>query len=172
MMLLVVEYVSWIAFIGAGLIVAWLGADILRAKLGKRTKSAPEAAQESGRGLAGPAEPLKPQIVSEVSEPEAAVASEPEPTPEQPAIEPAEELVLPVTQAVTMADEVEESDNDEAPETAEVVAESAVELEPTEDSEEAEFVGADVVLVRRDPSVRVFDAVVAPSERKVHADRD
>lgn len=172
MMLLVVEYVSWIAFIGAGLIVAWLAADLLRARLGKRRKSSPETAQESGRGLAGPAEPLKPEIVSEVSEPEAAVEVEPERAPEQPVIEPAEELVLPVTQAVAMADEAEESDNTEAPESAEVQAETAVELEPTEDSEEAEFVGADVVLVRRDPSVRVFDAVVAPSERKVHADRD
>lgn len=160
MMLLFVEYIPWIAFIGAGLLVGWVGADIARSRLRKPRNAAPET-QDSGRGLAGPPERLKPE--PEVAEAAKAV----EVAPEQLEIEPAEELVLPVTQAVSLTEAADETEAEpEKPAETEAEQEPA-ELEPTE-----EEVSGEMMLVRRDPSVRVFDAVVAPSERKVLTNED
>ncbi|MCA8913734.1 MAG: hypothetical protein KDB82_18765 [Planctomycetes bacterium] len=164
MTLLIVEYVSWIAFVGAGLLVGWVGADMLISKRRKPRKPAPEPA-DSGRGLVGPAEPMSSARQASVGDRETETEEPRVEAPAQPEIEPAEELVLPVSQAVEMTEEAEE-------------AEEAAALEPEEpadlatdeadgQSEDEALVSGDVMLVKRDPSVRVFDAVVAPSERKV-----
>jgi len=156
MTVLIVEYVPYVAFIAAAGLVAWVGFDVLRARLARPRTAAPEAAQDSGRGLAGPAVPLSARaplvaelvpVVEPEPEPEPEAAAEPEPVAE---LEPEAEPELPVSQAVDVA---------EAPE------EDPVEKLPIE-------VRADVIAVRRDPSVRVFDTAVAPSERKVLSAED
>ncbi|MCZ7605919.1 MAG: hypothetical protein M5U25_07530 [Planctomycetota bacterium] len=158
MTVLIVEYVPYVAFTAAAGLVAWVGFDVLRARLARPRVTAPEAAQDSGRGLAGPAIPLSARapLVAEVvpvfepePEPEPVVAAEPEPEPVA-ELEPEAEPELPVSQAVDVA---------EAPE------EDPAEQLPIE-------VRADVIAVRRDPSVRVFDTAVAPSERKVLSAED
>ena len=158
MTVLIVEYVPYVAFIAAAGLVAWVGFDVLRARLARPRETAPEAAQDSGRGLAGPAIPLSARapLVAEVvpvfepePEPEPVVAAEAEPEPVA-ELEPEAEPELPVSQAVDVA---------EAPE------EDPAEKLPIE-------VRADVIAVRRDPSVRVFDTAVAPSERKVLSAED
>jgi hypothetical protein len=121
MTMLIVEYLPYMAFFAAGVLVAWVAADMLR---GRKRKPAP--AQESVRGLAGPVEPLR--------------ALEPEPE-------------IPVSQAVEL--QPEEAAPQAAPE-IEIAAACAA-------SEK-------IVMVKRDPSVRVFDTAVAASERKVVAD--
>lgn len=160
MTVLIVEYVPYVAFTAAAGLVAWVGFDMLRARLARPRGVAPEAAQDSGRGLAGPAIPLSARapLVAEVvpvyepepePEPEPVVVAEAEPEPVA-ELEPEAEPELPVSQAVDVA---------EAPE------EDPAEKLPIE-------VRADVIAVRRDPSVRVFDTAVAPSERKVLSAED
>lgn len=156
MTVLIVEYVPYVAFTAAAGLVAWVGFDMLRARLARPRGVAPEAAQDSGRGLAGPAIPLSARapLVAEVvpvfePEPEPVVVAEAEPEPVA-ELEPEAEPELPVSQAVDVA---------EAPE------EDLAEKLPIE-------VRADVIAVRRDPSVRVFDTAVAPSERKVLSAED
>jgi hypothetical protein len=122
MTMLIVEYLPYVAFFAAGVLVAWVAADMLRVR---RRKPAP--AQESVRGLAGPVEPLR--------------ALEPEPD-------------IPVSQAVVLP---------------------AQEFVPAVEVPEIEIAAATaasekIVMVKRDPSVRVFDTAVAASERKVVAD--
>lgn len=156
MTVLIVEYVPYVAFTAAAGLVAWVGFDVLRARFARPRAVAPEAAQDSGRGLAGPAIPLSARapLVAEVvpvfePEPEPVVVAEAEPEPVA-ELEPEAEPELPVSQAVDVA---------EAPE------EDPAEKLPIE-------VRADVIAVRRDPSVRVFDTAVAPSERKVLSAED
>ena len=156
MTVLIVEYVPYVAFTAAAGLVAWMGFDMLRARLARPRGVAPETAQDSGRGLAGPAIPLsvRAPLVAEVvpvfePEPEPVVVAEAEPEPVA-ELEPEAEPELPVSQAVDVA---------EAPE------EDPAEKLPIE-------VRADVIAVRRDPSVRVFDTAVAPSERKVLSAED
>lgn len=157
MTLIIVDVIPYFAFAGAGLILAWLGFDILRSRKPK-AKAAPA---ESVRGLAGPAEPLRE------------VTPEPE---------------VPVSFAVDLdpvAIEVETSDNIDGPEhlpepASRLGEDTEVNVEPvTEEDDEvraaadesARVLGGDT-MIRRDPSVRVFDAVVAASERKVLAPED
>lgn len=156
MTVLIVEYVPYVAFTAAAGLVAWVGFDMLRARLARPRGVTTEAAQDSGRGLAGPAIPLSARapLVAEVvpvfePEPEPVVVAEAEPEPVA-ELEPEAEPELPVSQAVDVA---------EAPE------EDLAEKLPIE-------VRADVIAVRRDPSVRVFDTAVAPSERKVLSAED
>lgn len=151
-MLLIVEIVPYVAFLGAAALVGWVGFDILREK--KRKAPAPEA-KDSGRGLAGPPQPLTEESPEEQVDNEVI-------------IEPAEELVLPSSHAVDVASEEESCENEvpepelePEPEEAEASSgELAPEAEEDLDSDET------VILVRRDPSVRVFDTAVAASERK------
>jgi hypothetical protein len=139
MSLLIVEYLPYFAFFAAGVLVAWVGADLLRSKRRKPVAMP----KDSGRGLTGPVEPLR-----------------------EPVMTPAEELVLPVSQAVAFAP---------AGASAKVALVTLVpeaELEPELAMAAVEPAAASekMQLVRRDPSVRVFDTAVAPSERKVSAD--
>jgi hypothetical protein len=133
MTLLIVEYLPYFAFFGAGVLVAWVGADLLRSKRRKPVA----APQDSGRGLAGPVEPLR-----------------------EPAMAPAEELELPVSHAVGFAPAETSAKVPAAP----AQSRRDIKVEATAAASEK------MVLVRRDPSVRVFDTAVAPSERKVVAD--
>ena len=146
-MLLIVEIVPYIAFFGAAALVGWVGFDMLREKRRKAPASEP---QDSGRGLAGPALPM-------TDEPEEDVDHEA-------SITPAEELVLPSSHAVDVAGEEEQCDNETSEPQPEDVEASSSELAPEAD----EDLDSDetVILVRRDPSVRVFDTAVAASERK------
>lgn len=136
MTMLIVEYLPYMAFFAAGVLVAWVAADMLRSR---KRKPAPK--QESVRGLAGPVQPLQ--------------ALEPE---------------IPVSQAVELQPE------ELTPKVAEEPAADdwapAEELKPEREIEIAAVRGASekIVMVRRDPSVRVFDTAVATSERKVVAD--
>lgn len=158
MTVLIVEYVPYVAFTAAAGLVAWVGFDVLRARLAGSRAKAPEAAQDSGRGLVGPAIPLSaraPLIAEQQPQPApvAAAKVEAEPAGEveaeiEPEIEPEPEL--PVSHAVDVAEEPEASPAEELP----------IEVE------------AGVISVRRDPSVRVFDTAVAPSERKVLSAED
>jgi hypothetical protein len=164
MTLLFVEYISWFAFAGAAVLVGWVGADMFMSKRRKAAKPAPEP-QDSGRGLAGPPEPMSSARQPEVKVEEPEIAEEPKvEAPEQKEIEPAEELLLPSSQAVEMTEEEKapEAEKESAPD-------EPVEVEAEESSEEV--VSGDI-MVKRDPSVRVFDAVVAPSERKVLTNED
>lgn len=154
MTLLIVEYIPYVAFTAAAGLVAWVVTDVLRSRKRAPAKS-PETAQDSGRGLAGPAEPLK-ALEPEEAEPVAEVVGEvAEETPE---LAPAEELELPVSQAKELTAEAEDAQ-----------AEGTEESEPADD---APVVAADVIPVQRDPSVRVFDTAVAASERKVMSPDD
>ncbi|MCA8914469.1 MAG: hypothetical protein KDB90_03585 [Planctomycetes bacterium] len=154
MMLLIVEYIPYVAFTAAAGLVAWVTADVLRSRK-RATAKAPEAAQDSGRGLAGPAQPLA-TLRPEAEEAVDSIAEEA--AEEAPELAPPEELELPVSQARDLSAEEETGAEAEAP--AEVTEES-------ETADDAPVVAAEVIPVRRDPSVRVFDTAVAPSERKV-----
>ena len=159
MMLLIVEYIPHIAFAGAAALVGWVAFDVLRSR--KRTKAVVETTQDSGRGLAGPAGPLVALAVDEDSDVEAddqaaevvSEVVEPETYEEAAELAPPEELELPVSQARELAPEPDEAE----------------EIEPEADTP---VVAANVIPVRRDPSVRVFDTAVAPSERKVLSAED
>jgi hypothetical protein len=133
MSLIIVEYLPYFAFFAAGVLVAWVGADVLRSKR-RRQLAAP---QDSGRGLAGPVEPLR-----------------------EPVMAPAEELELPVSQAVGFAPAGTSVKASAAP----AQSRRDIKVEATAAASEK------MVLVRRDPSVRVFDTAVAANERKVSAD--
>lgn len=149
MTVLIVEYIPYVAFTAAAGLVAWVSFDVLRARFARPRVLAPDAAQDSGRGLAGPAIPLSaraPLVAEVVPEAEPVVVAEIEP---EPAVEAAVEPELPVSQAVNVAEEPAEEP------AAEVAEELPIAVE------------ADVITVRRDPSVRVFDTAVAASERKV-----
>jgi hypothetical protein len=153
MTVLIVEYIPYVAFTAAAGLVAWVSFDVLRARFARPRVLAPDAAQDSGRGLAGPAIPLSaraPLVAEVVPEAEPVVVAEIEP---EPAVEAAVEPELPVSQAVNVAEEPAEEAAEEP--AAEVAEELPIAVE------------ADVITVRRDPSVRVFDTAVAASERKV-----
>ena len=157
MTLLIVDIIPYFAFGGAALLLGWLAFDILRSRKPAAAKPAPA---ESARGLAGPAEPLRD--AGRVAD-------------------------IPVSLAVNfepVAIVVEESDNADGPmlepepesrlgEDTEVSAEPVTEEEDVEAVvvESARMTGGEV-LIKRDPSVRVFDAVVAASERKASANED
>ena len=155
-MLLIVEIVPYVAFLGAAVLVGWVGFDILREK--KRRTPAPEP-QDSGRGLAGPPQPMTGESIE--TEPD---TEQKEPEPEI-IIAPAEELVLPSSHAVDVASETEQCENETRESEPEEPAASSTELAP--ETEEDLDSDETVILVRRDPSVRVFDTAVAASERKV-----
>lgn len=155
-MLLIVEIVPYVAFLGAAALVGWVGFDILREK---RRKSPSAPIQESVRGLAGPPQPIQDDADASEAAPED-VEQEPE---AEIIITPAEELVLPSSHAVDVASEPEQCDNE--PSDSEPVEAPSAELAP-EDEEDLDS-DESVILVRRDPSVRVFDTAVAASERKV-----
>jgi hypothetical protein len=163
MTLLIVEYIPYVAFTAAAAMVAWVVADVLR---GRKRAKAPEATQDSGRGLAGPAEPLQAVESETVAEVVAEVLDE---TPE---LAPPEELELPVSQAQDLAPD--EAAEELAPEEAAPEAEFATDdmAEEGQPSDDAPVVAAEVIPVRRDPSVRVFDTAVAASERKVMSPDD
>ncbi|MCB9893873.1 MAG: hypothetical protein H6839_05470 [Planctomycetes bacterium] len=159
MTLLIVEYVPYVAFTAAAGLVAWVAADVLRSRK-RTTGGVPETTKESGRGLAGPAQPLT-GLQPEVEDERAAIDEVGEATPD---LTPAEELHLPVSQARDLAAEDEQTAEAEEP-----AVESTEENEPVDD---APVVAAAVIPVRRDPSVRVFDTAVAASERKVMSPDD
>ena len=165
-MLLIVEIVPYVAFLGAAALVGWVAFDVLREKRRKSSGVNTPEAKDSGRVLAGPATPM----IDEPAQPAGAedgVEEGEKTSVVDDAIEPAEELVLPSSQAVDVASEKEECENhapESLPEPEEATATSeelAPEVEEDLDSDET------VILVRRDPSVRVFDTAVAASERKV-----
>ncbi|MBZ0137999.1 MAG: hypothetical protein K8I27_16705 [Planctomycetes bacterium] len=152
-MLLIVEIVPYVAFLGAAALVGWVGFDVFREK---RRKAPLIEAQDSGRGLAGPPRPMTEEP------PEEEDPSEDEPV----LIAPPLELVLPSSHAVDVASEPEQCEN-EATESDEVEASPEPESELAPEAEDNLDSDETVILVRRDPSVRVFDTAVAASERKV-----
>jgi hypothetical protein len=150
-MLLIVEIVPYVAFLGAAVLMGWVGFDILRAR---RRKQSPQPARDSGRGLAGPPQPITDQPEVEAEAPQVTIT-------------PDDELILPNSHAVDVAHEPDACDNAE-PEPDSVESSEQAELAPEAD----EDLDSDesVILVRRDPSVRVFDTAVAASERKAASD--
>jgi len=121
MSLIIVEYLPYLAFAAAAVLMAWVGVDVLR---GRRAKKVPGPAKDSGRGLAGPVMPLAEIPVSQAHVP-----------PEPEVLAPQAEVSL-----------------EDAP-------------EPAPMTEESSRVAGQEILVKRDPSVRVFDTAVAPSGR-------
>lgn len=172
-MIAIVEAVPYIAFAGAALLLAWVGIDLLRAKLRAATRNAPAPA-ESGRGLAGKPEPLGSMAPANAPEPvfevqydsplvaEAVVQLSGESGPViglqmegdsrplnalNPATDPGLTFNRDTEVPVITPEITTESDKMAAVGSA---ASSPVLSSP---------------LVRRDPSVRVFDTAVAASDR-------
>lgn len=191
------EYVPHIAFTGAVGLVAFVAGEAalrrIKAHRGPKTKVTPE----SVRGLAGRPEPLK--VVAPVTEDARwAEAEETIRTNESPTYVATEDVFVQIGSArqsgiamlhVSVEDStesfevpadssrheytqddlsVEEEDVIEPADELELVHEHVVlvdDLEPATPDEPS----ADEVFVRREDSVRVFDAVVAPSERRASA---
>lgn len=203
------ETIPYVAFAGAGLLVAFVGGEFALKKWKTRgvKKPAPPVQDESGRGLVSKPVPLSTRIAP------------PAPSKRSPVVEPsvaqdsgsnAPVEVFDESESVRIAEvamlDVSGGDSGRIPElspdsgravvvnmAAEVVAEveDTPSFVPGADTERCPAVGSaealaaakaefedidvqgvvctDVIAARRDPSVRVFDAVVAPSERKSSA---
>lgn len=169
-MIAIVEAVPYIAFTGAGLLLAWVGLDLLRAKL--RARNVSPAPAESGRGLAGKPEPLSARI------PALAAAATHEPPVVADAVVQlagesgpviglrmeADSRPMPALAPATDPGLSFQRDTEVPALTAENVAESD-KMQPVGSGVAA----ASAPLVRRDPSVRVFDTAVAASDRVIPA---
>lgn len=166
MAILIVEVLPYLAFAGAAVLLAWVGMDVLR----DRKKSPPQGAEESARGLAGSPEPFAGETSGriEVVEDEPPVEEEARDTADntykEEADEPAPEVT--VSHAVDVAKEPAESDNE--PEADTEPEADAPDADDRSSESDAFEVSGDAIMVRRDPSVRVFDTSVAASSRKVH----
>lgn len=192
MTLMIVEFLPWFAFAGAAFLLGWVAFDIAMAKL-RAPGPATSTAGGSGRGLVGDPEPFAAAGTEPESEPvevEATTEPEEEPQDAEEANETAnlnakrerapstddetpetgdetESPEIPTSHAQDVAESPEVSDNEDDTETVPVAESEGASEDSTSDEDGPVF--ADAVMVRQDPSVRVFDAVVAPSSRKVRS---
>lgn len=130
-MLLFVEYVPYLAFVAAGLLLAYVGLEwyLRRGKLALDT-ALPLNVGDSGRGLAGPARALSKRM--EPSAPNLPDAASAKSEPEQ--------------ESATVVVKLEAKLESEEP-------------QPEEATEQGQ--SEKLIPARRDPSVRVFDTAVA-----------
>lgn len=164
-MLMIAQYIPWIAFAGAGFLVGWVVLDLALARL-RRVKISIEAPEDSGRGLVGKPVPLSQRL-------------EARPEPDMP-VNLVRDIVVDEEPAQEWQPdpEAESRASDSNPHEAVHDTErcEAVELAPVseralaDDSERTAAASSTVVyndaVVQRDPSVRVYDLAVAPSERR------
>ncbi|MBE7491326.1 MAG: hypothetical protein HS108_06160 [Planctomycetes bacterium] len=219
------EAIPYVAFAGAGLLVAFVGGEFALKKWKARgvKKAAPAIPEESGRGLVSKPVPLSTKLPAAVPSQRVPAAAESERAPVAseravvvdtpvaqdsgsnapvevfdesesvrisevamldvsgngsariPELSPESGRRMVVNLAAQTPDEPEQApgfvpgaDTERCPAvgTAQVLAAARA---SQEDADAAEVVCTDVIAARRDPSVRVFDAVVAPSERKTSA---
>jgi hypothetical protein len=163
-MLLIAQAIPYVAFAGAGLLVGWVIVDVVRARLRTPRLSGPKS-PDYDRGLADRPVPLSTRL-----------KAQPLHEPAQPDIpEVADTLLnIPTSQARPL-------DEEESVDPAEEAEYQAPQGDPVEfvpevaTGTELEVEGADVASIEynedeetvvRDPSVRVYDAIVAASERR------
>jgi hypothetical protein len=194
MVIAVAEFIPYIAFLGAAVLIGWLVVDIGLKQVRKKGL-APMLARLSFRGLASKPQPL--------SEPEVKPLARTEPVSTSPKIiiddtsisteddisvptslagvfdpdlEPAEPVTPKAESAPEPAAEGNTEDLKEAKTTK--TEKASLTTEGTETSDESAEAGdpsdddvvyTDVLSVRRDSSVRVYDTSVAASERKAAA---
>lgn len=163
-MLMIAQYIPWIAFAGAGFLVGWVVLDLALARL-RRVKVAAEAPEDSGRGLVSKPVPISQRL-------------EARPEPAMPVNQVRDIVVETPAEEWQPDPEAESKAADSNP--LEAVSDTerceAVALAPeserrlADDSERAAAASSTVVyndaVVQRDPSVRVYDLAVAPSERR------
>lgn len=189
-MLALTEVVSYIAFVGAGLLIAFVVGEALYKKflsLRLGAFGAKPAAVAPTAPVAAPAPKITVQSVNServeivdqtlnvridgVAEPAAKAADsdrQPAPSQESGQISASSDSMQPVVNNVVTVDvgAVAESERYQpVPNDEENAKLGAVEDESLEEGNLCN----EVFAIRRDPSVRVFDAVVAPSERKSSA---
>ncbi len=167
-MLMIAQYVPWLAFAGAAGLLGWVMFDLLTARM-RKVKLTPDETQDSGRGLVGKPVPLSQrlelspgpdmptnQVRDMVVEYEPAAPEEwqPDPAAEARASESTPNEPVSDTERCVGVSEL-------APESEQTLA---TESERT-DAATSAVVYNDAV-VQRDPSVRVYDLAVAPSERR------
>jgi hypothetical protein len=139
-MLMIAQSIPYLAFAAAALLLGWVAVDMLRAHV-RKPRLAPVLPPAPERGLASPPMPISARL------PIATVHDT--------------ELVIPTSQA---------QDLEEQPQAAEsAIQETVPSITIDANSERREAATSAILyndpVVRRDPSVRVYDAVVAPSER-------
>src|SRR5690606_29788183 len=167
-MLMIAQAIPYLAFAGAALLLGWVAVDLVRARL-RKPRAAGPASPDYDRGLADrpvpmstrlKAQPMRDSLRIQVEDsvldvPIEAEAEEQAPQADEPAEEQAEEQA-----------EVKEDGQAEA--AAEEAESGPVETSETDSERRSPATSAIMyndAVVRRDPSVRVFDAIVAPSER-------
>lgn len=189
-MLAMLEVVPYIAFIGAGLLVAFVAGEALYKKflslrLGAfsakpiaATKPAPESKPEPQvtvqNGSSERVELLDAPLNVRISDRVEAATGSQESSQQATAMEITEQKyensadMQPVMeQAVTKEFAAENGSERQQPVPFSV--ENGTPIEDSNESLEEGNLCSEVIAIRRDPSVRVFDAVVAPSERKSSA---
>jgi hypothetical protein len=215
MFIAVVEFIPYIAFLGAAALLGWVAID-LGIRHVRKKGLAPMLARLSLRGLASKPEPMSDPAVRPLSEPtpkaeqpvdvvvpaKAEVEddvqvptsmaevfdpdfdpTEPAPAikavpeakaePEEPKAEEAPDEAVAETEVQVKEEAVEEAFEEEPAEetvkTAAQTVESSHDTEDDGDPSDDDVVYTDVLSVRRDSSVRVYDTSVAASERKAAA---
>lgn len=200
-----IDAVPYVAFAGAGLLVAFVGGEyaLKKWKLRALRQSLPPA-EESGRGLVSKPVPLSARLATTSGRSAAPEAETPVAAPGGtsgrievldesesvriaevamlhvsggnsgciPELAPESGRAVAVNMAVEVVAEVEDApsyvsgaDTERCPAIRSADALAAAEA-PDDELDGQGVVCTDVIAARRDPSVRVFDAVVAPSERK------
>ncbi len=174
-MLMIAQAIPYIAFAGAALLLGWVAVDLVRARL-RKPRAAGPASPDYDRGLADrpvpmstrlKAQPMRDSLRIQVEDsvldmPIEAEAEEQAPHAEAQAEEQADEEAE--KQAEVRAAEQDLQDEATAVEAVSKPAETS-ETDSERRSPATSAIMYNDAVVRRDPSVRVFDAIVAPSER-------
>jgi hypothetical protein len=158
-MLMIAQAIPYIAFAGAAVLVGWVAVDVMRARLRKVKVDGPKA-PDYDRGLADKAKPMSTRLQARPIREETYVSDS--------------VLDIPTTQAQDLETEATETEatgpavEPEVPESApqEFVPEGTTDTDSERRSPATSAIMYNEAVVKRDASVRVYDALVAPSERR------
>ncbi len=158
-MLMIAQAIPYIAFAGAAVLVGWVAVDVLRARLRKVKVDGPQS-PDYDRGLADKLKPMSTRLQARPIREESYVSDS--------------VLDIPTTQAQDLESEAAETEATESADEPAVPESSPQEFVPQgtsdTDSERRSPATSAIMyneaVVKRDASVRVYDALVAPSERR------
>jgi hypothetical protein len=158
-MLMIAEAIPYIAFAGAALLIGWVAVDVLRSRL-RRVKVDGPTSPDYDRGLADRPVPLSTRLQARPIREESYVQDS--------------VLEIPTSQAQGLEDESKATESAESatvPEQPksgpyELVLQGTAGTDSERRSPATSAIMYNDAAVKRDASVRVYDAIVAPSERR------
>jgi hypothetical protein len=158
-MLMIAQAIPYFAFAGAAVLVGWVALDVLRTRLRKVKADGPKG-PDYDRGLADKPKPLSTRLHARPIREEIYVSDS--------------VLDIPTTQAQDLETEAAETEATGAANASETPESGPQEFVPqgtaSTDSERRSAATSAIMynetMVKRDASVRVYDAIVAPSERR------